>query len=94
MSKLKKFLSIICLAAAFLLLAACADPASSLFPAKTVKFQAGAVEIEGTTDLTITLRAVRPLCSTSCPSCRRPISAAAPASMKFISGRRLTRTSR
>ena len=55
MSKLKKILSIICLAAAFLLLAACGDPASSLFPAKTVKFQAGAVEIEGTTDLTITL---------------------------------------
>ena len=69
MSKLKKILSIIGLAAAFLLLAACGDPASSLFPAKTVKFQAGAVEIEGTTDLTIT-------------------------SMKFISGRRLTRTSR
>ena len=55
MSKLKKILSIFCLAAAFLLLAACGDPASSLFPAKTVKFQAGAVEIEGTTDLTITL---------------------------------------
>lgn len=55
MSKLKKILSIIGLAAAFLLLAACGDPASSLFPAKTVKFQAGAVEIEGTTDLTITL---------------------------------------
>ena len=55
MSKLKKILSIICLAAAFLLLAACGDPASSLFPAKTVKFQAGAVKIEGTTDLTITL---------------------------------------
>lgn len=55
MSKLKKILSIICLAAAFLLLAACGDPASSLFHAKTVKFQAGAVKIEGTTDLTITL---------------------------------------
>ena len=49
MSKLKKILSIIGLAAAFLLLAACGDPASSLFPAKTVKFQAGAVEIEGPT---------------------------------------------
>ena len=55
MSKLKKILCIICLAASFLLLAACGDSASSLFPAKTVKFQAGEVEIEGTTELTITL---------------------------------------
>ena len=55
MSKLKKILCIICLAASFLLLAACGDSASSLLPAKTVKFQAGEVEIEGTTDLTITL---------------------------------------
>ncbi len=55
MSKLKKILCIICLAASFLLLAACGDSASSLLPAKTVKFQAGEVEIEGTTELTITL---------------------------------------
>ena len=55
MTKLKKILCIICLAASFLLLAACGDSVSSLLPAKTVKFQAGAVEIEGTTDLTITL---------------------------------------
>ena len=55
MTKLKKVLCIICLAAAFMLLAACGDSASSILPAKTVKFQAGAVEIEGTTDLTITL---------------------------------------
>ena len=55
MSKPKKILCIICLAASFLLLAACGDSASSLFPAKTVKFQAGEVEIEGTTELTITL---------------------------------------
>ena len=55
MSKLKKILSIICLAASFLLLTACGDSSFSLFPAKTVKFQAGAVKIEGTTDLTITL---------------------------------------
>ena len=46
MTKLKKVLCIICLAAAFMLLAACGDSASSIFPAKTVKFQAGAVEIE------------------------------------------------
>ena len=55
MSKPKKILRIICLAASVLLLAACGDSASSLFPAKTVKFQAGEVEIEGTTELTITL---------------------------------------
>ena len=47
MSKLKKILSIICLAAAFMLLAACGDPASSLFPAKTVKFQPTVLQSDG-----------------------------------------------
>ncbi len=55
MRKMKKILCIICLAASFLLLAACGDSASSIFSAKNVKFQAGSVPIEGTTDLTITL---------------------------------------